>query len=178
MATSFPTSIDTLTNPTATDTLDSLTVPHDAQHTNANDAIEALQAKVGINGSSDVNSLDYKVAQSLPKTGGTMTGELIVKEFTETGYTITGTTPVIDPANGSIQKWVLTGNSTPTSNLVANQSVLLKIDDGTAYTINWASVVTTWVGGTAPTLPTTGYAVIVIWKDGDATYGVKIGDVA
>lgn len=60
MATSFPTSLDTLTNPTSTDTLDSATVPHDLQHTNANDAIEALQAKVGINGSADTNSLDYK----------------------------------------------------------------------------------------------------------------------
>jgi len=40
----FPTSLDTLTNPTATD--DTSTVSHSAQHTNANDAIEALEAKV------------------------------------------------------------------------------------------------------------------------------------
>ena len=40
MATNFPASIDTLTNPSATDTLDS--PPHDEQHADANDAIEAL----------------------------------------------------------------------------------------------------------------------------------------
>jgi len=60
MATNFPTSLDTLTNPTATDTLDS--PPHDTQHANANDAIEALQAKVGIDSSAVTTSLDYKVA--------------------------------------------------------------------------------------------------------------------
>ena len=60
MATNFPSSIDSLTNPNSTDALSSPS--HSQQHTNANDAIEALQAKVGVNGSQDVNSLDYKVA--------------------------------------------------------------------------------------------------------------------
>ena len=59
MATNFPTSLDSLTNPTATDTLDS--PPHDTQHADANDAIEALQAKVGVDGSAVTTSLDYKV---------------------------------------------------------------------------------------------------------------------
>ena len=60
MATNFPASLDTLTNPSATDTLDS--PPHDEQHADANDAIEALQAKVGVDGSAVTTSLDYKVA--------------------------------------------------------------------------------------------------------------------
>ena len=60
MATSFPNSIDSLTNPNSTDALSSPS--HSQQHTNANDAIEALQAKVGVDGSQDVDSLDYKVA--------------------------------------------------------------------------------------------------------------------
>ena len=59
MATNFPTSLDSLTNPQPTD---ELTNPsHSDQHANANDAIEALQAKVGVNGSSVTTSLDYKV---------------------------------------------------------------------------------------------------------------------
>jgi hypothetical protein len=61
MPTSFPASLDALANPTAIDPLNSPSVPHAAQHANANDAIEALQNKVGIDNSSDVNSLDYKV---------------------------------------------------------------------------------------------------------------------
>jgi hypothetical protein len=64
MATNFPTSLDSLTNPSATDTLDS--PPHDEQHADANDAIEALQAKVGVDGSADTNSLDFKVNNITP----------------------------------------------------------------------------------------------------------------
>ena len=59
MSTSFPTSLDTLTNPTSTDTLNS--PPHDTQHADANDAIEALQAKVGADSSAVVTSHDYKI---------------------------------------------------------------------------------------------------------------------
>ena len=63
MATSFPTSLDALTNPAAGD---SLTSPsHADQHADANDAIEALQAKVGVNGSTVATSLDYKVERPM-----------------------------------------------------------------------------------------------------------------
>lgn len=63
MAINFPTSLDNFTNPTASDTLDSVTVPHATQHANINDAVEALEAKVGINGSAVTSSHDYKIAQ-------------------------------------------------------------------------------------------------------------------
>jgi microcystin-dependent protein len=64
VATNFPTSLDSLTNPTSTD---SLTSPsHAGQHADANDAIEALQAKVGVNSSAVTTSLDYKVANVVP----------------------------------------------------------------------------------------------------------------
>ena len=59
MATDFPTGLDALTNPTATDYLNSPS--HAGQHANANDAIEALQAKVGINSSAVTTSHDYKI---------------------------------------------------------------------------------------------------------------------
>lgn len=48
-AISYPTSLDTFTNPGATDSV--ATVSHSGQHSNANDAIEALEAKVGITAS-------------------------------------------------------------------------------------------------------------------------------
>lgn len=48
MATNYPGSLDNLINPTATDTLNSSTVPHHLQHANANDAIEALQTVLGV----------------------------------------------------------------------------------------------------------------------------------
>lgn len=61
MATTFPASKDDFVNPQATDSV--ALVSHAAQHANANDAIEALEAKVGVDNSTDPNSLDYKVKQ-------------------------------------------------------------------------------------------------------------------
>ena len=60
MATNYPTSLDQLVNPNSSDELSSPS--HSQQHINANDAIEALEAKVGVNGSTDPNSLSYKVS--------------------------------------------------------------------------------------------------------------------
>jgi hypothetical protein len=59
MATNFPTSLDALINPQPTDSV--AVVSHASQHTNANDAIEALEAKVGVNNSAVTTSLDYRV---------------------------------------------------------------------------------------------------------------------
>lgn len=60
MATNFPNGVDNFTNPTSGDTLDS--PDHASQHADVNDAVEALQAKVGVDGSAVTSSLDYKVA--------------------------------------------------------------------------------------------------------------------
>lgn len=59
MSTSFPSAIDTFTNPQAGDRQNSPS--HSEQHANANDAIEALEAKVGVDGSAVPSSLDYRV---------------------------------------------------------------------------------------------------------------------
>lgn len=60
MATSFPNNLDELINPNGSDQLSAPS--HSEQHANANDAIEALQVKVGIDGSADPDSLTYKVS--------------------------------------------------------------------------------------------------------------------
>lgn len=49
MATQYPNSLDNFINPTATDTLNSVTVPHADQHANLNDAVEAMQTVIGLN---------------------------------------------------------------------------------------------------------------------------------
>jgi hypothetical protein len=61
MATNYPTGLDNLANPASTDELDAPS--HSQQHANANDAIEALEAKVGVNNSAVTTSLDYRVRQ-------------------------------------------------------------------------------------------------------------------
>lgn len=59
MATNFPDTLDNLNNPQGTDSLSG----HAELHGNVNDAIEALQSKVGVDGSNVATSLDYKVTQ-------------------------------------------------------------------------------------------------------------------
>lgn len=63
--TDFPTSLDNFSNPSGSDFMN--IVDHAGQHSNLNDAVEALEAKVGINSSADTSSLDYKVAQNTAK---------------------------------------------------------------------------------------------------------------
>jgi len=55
----FPTSTDELTNPLSSDELNSPS--HSAQHGTANDILEALEAKVGIDSSAVETSHDYKI---------------------------------------------------------------------------------------------------------------------
>ena len=48
MATNYPSSLDSFTNPTASDSLASSTVPHASEHANANDAIVAVETVLGV----------------------------------------------------------------------------------------------------------------------------------
>lgn len=98
------------------------------------------------------------------------------KAYVETVFTLTGTTPALNPTNGGIQTWTLTANSTPTDGIQAGESLTLLIDDGTAFTVTWPSVVWKTNGGVAPTLLTTGLTVIVLWKVGTTLYGARVGD--
>ena len=59
MATSYPEELDELTNPQALDSV--AIVSHSQQHADANDAIEALQAKVGVDNSEVETSIDYRI---------------------------------------------------------------------------------------------------------------------
>ena len=111
-------------------------------------------------------------------TNKTLTAPVITGTILEDIYAVSGTTPAIEPGNGSIQTWTLSGNSTPTDSLAAGEAVTLMIDDGTAYTITWTSLVDQWVGGSAPTLATTGYSVVVLWKVSTTVYGNAIGDLS
>lgn len=61
MATNFPNSLDTLTNPNSTDALSNPS--HSQQHTNLNDAVEAIQTKIGVDGSNDSTSIQYKISE-------------------------------------------------------------------------------------------------------------------
>jgi len=102
VATNFPASLDSLTNPTSSDSLNSPS--HSAQHANSNDAIEALQAKVGVDSSAVTTSLDYKVAQLEAITHGkilqVVTTTIPATTYNSTGYT-TIASLVITPSSAS-----------------------------------------------------------------------------
>ncbi len=111
----------------------------------------------------------------------TLTDPTITGAILEDIYSIPSSTAAfsIDPGNGSIQTVTLDAASTPTAtNFAAGESVTLMINDGTANTINWGTVAVTWVGGSSPTLATSGYTVVVLWKVGSTIYGKHVGDVA
>jgi len=80
MATNFPSSLDSLTNPTASDKLNSVTVPHATQHANVNDAVEALEAKVGVDGSAVTSSHDYILTNGVLPTLNVDSGVLVVDD--------------------------------------------------------------------------------------------------
>lgn len=103
-------------------------------------------------------------------TNKTLTG------YTETVFALTGLTPAIDASNGTVQTWVLTGNSTPTIALASGQNVTLMIDDGSGSTIAWPSVTWKSNGGAAPALNLVGQTVIVLWRVGTVIYGARVGD--
>jgi len=99
----------------------------------------------------------------------------------ETVFTITdGAAFEINPANGGIQTITLGANRTPAAtSFTAGQSVTLMIDDGAAYAVTWSTVNPTWVGatatGSAPTLATSGYNIIELWKVGSTIYAAFVG---
>lgn len=117
--------------------------------------------------------------QYLPKADGAASGLTLNNGYTEEVFAVTGATPALSPTNGSIQTWTLTGNSAPTLGMWVNgQSMTLLIDDGTAYSINWASTGIVWKtgGGTAPVLLTTGYTALALVNVGGTVYGWLAGD--
>lgn len=62
MSSNFPNSLDSLPNPSgSTNLATSGALSHSAQHRNANDAIEALQQRVGVTGSTAPTTIDYEI---------------------------------------------------------------------------------------------------------------------
>ena len=133
-----------------------------AQGTKADSALQP--AVIGV----AVQAYDADTAKT--DVANTWSAEQTFKETKETVYALSGT--AIDPANGTIQTKTLGANTTFTEALQSGQSVTLMITAG-SYTVTWPTM--SWVGGSAPTLATTGANVIVLWKVATTLYGLYVG---
>jgi len=133
----------------------------------------------------DLTSWASKAAPTGDAVGTTDTQTLSNKTIADAVFTgamdeevhvLSGTTPALDPANGTIQTHTLSGTTTYSDSFSDGESITLMIDDGTANTTTFPT--TTWLnnGGTAPTLATTGYTVVALWKVSTTLYGALVGD--
>ena len=114
-------------------------------------------------------------------TSVTWTGKQTFRGYGDTVYVITdGAEFAINPENGAVQTVTLGASRTPVlADFSSGQTVVLGINDGAGYAVTWTSVSPTWVrpGGTgaAPTLHTTGYTWVLLWKVGITVYAAEIG---
>lgn len=147
-----------------------VTYPAD-KNVNADDIGSTVQAY-------DADTTKNTATQTL--TNKTLESAILNNGYTEEVYAISdGATVNLDPNNGSIQTWTLGASRTPNqANWAAGQAITLMIDDGSAYTVTWTTLAVVWTGGAAPTLATSGYTVVELWKVGTTIYGALVGEVA
>ena len=129
MAINYPTSLDTFTNPTGSDAMNSVTVPHATQHADLNDAVEALEAKVGVNSSAVATSLEYRVTTlenaEIPDTIIDAKGDLIVGSAADTATRLAvGTNDYVltaDSAEATGLKWA----ALPSSGITTGKAIAM-----------------------------------------------------
>lgn len=136
-------------------------------------AVNALPAGTQVGG---VDIVTPAATQTL--TNKTVTNLVFDGDYTEEVFTITdGASVDLDPSNGTVQVWTLGASRSPTaSSFASGQSMTLMVDDGSAYAITWPSVTWKTDGGSAPTLSTTGFTAIQLWKVSTVLYGARVGD--
>jgi hypothetical protein len=118
----------------------------------------------------------YTLGANVLTTDGTQSvSNKTFVNYKETVFTVTHAANVsLNPANGPIQVWNMTTNSTVLfSAFQDGQTMTLMVDDGLSNTITWPTV--SWINGSAPTLEPTGYTVLEFWRVAGTVYGAKVG---
>jgi hypothetical protein len=142
MSTNFPTSLDTYTNPSGGD-LVSASVgnrTHSQFHADNNDAIEALQAKVGADSSAVTTSHDYKLSEV------TGSDKAVGKSATQTLTNKTLTAPTITGLDIQDTQLLISDNSDTTKKVNFQVS---GVTTGTTRTMTIPDENTTLVGTAA-----------------------------
>jgi hypothetical protein len=158
MATNFPASLDALTNPTSSDSLSSPS--HSAQHSNVNDAVEALQAKVGADSSAVTSSHDYLIADHASRIttleGGSGGKILQVQSTVKTDSFSTA-------ANGPVDVTGLSVSITPTD---ASSTILVMV---TVPTTGGGGVKKIWIKRDTTDIFTTTNSNVFQWTTQSTT---------
>jgi len=169
VATNFPASLDSLTNPSSSDSLNSPS--HSAQHANVNDAVEALQVKVGADSSAVTSSLDYKVAQLEADVAGFTSGKIlqVVRATDTTNRTTTSGTFVdanisvtitpTDATSDILVIWSFTG-------VGSNAYGIFQITDPSNVAISGFSRMDVGLGGTGSSYDT---PTLFVWDSPAST---------
>ena len=153
MATNFPTSLDTFTNPNSGNTLDSPS--HSIQHSDINDAVEAIEAKIGV-GSSTAGSATEGYAL-VNTSGGTTAYSLLGVSGLTSGAATNGQVLTAD-GSGAVSFNTLTSTSGLTfisSTTVGSAVSSVSLPDGTftstydAYRVVFDASTTTAVTSSA-----------------------------
>ena len=181
MATTFPTALDDFTNPPGTTLLSgggNAALSHSGQHANLNDAVEAIEAKIGVNGSAITSSIQYKITdlatQLNTKTSNNTTYTWDAAQRSAISAISSSANITIDFSISNCFSLTLTNNATieNPSNLVAGQSGVITItqDSVGARALAFGSA---WKfqGGTIPSLSTGASSkdVLVYYVDSSST---------
>lgn len=121
MATSYPTSVDALTNPAATDAVTSPS--HASQHANANDAIEAIENRLGT-GSQTTPGAANRVLRSTSATASEWAALALSTDVTGTLPVANGGTGITSGTSGGIPAFTGTTTIASSAALTANGVVL------------------------------------------------------
>ena len=159
MSTNYPTTKQTIPNPTSTDLLENATaeLDHDYQHATANDTIGALQDKVGMDGSAVTTSHDYKLSGV---TGG---DKAVSKTGTETLTNKTLTSPQINFGSDAIGDLAYRNGSSTTARLpIGTEAQIMAVSSG----------VPAWVANpSASTASTTTAGIVELATTAETTTG-------
>lgn len=143
MPSNYPDSLDNLTNPESTSTLEG----HATLHATVNDALEAIELKLGVDGSEDVNSIDYKISQlesDLATLDAENTGELLgVDGNNDTSATVCEieNATILDSFTESVWSTVkYTVQITRGSEMYASDILIL--NDGTNINVSESNIIT------------------------------------
>lgn len=145
MASAYPGGLDSFTNPVSTDLTNSVTVPHATQHSDLNDAVEAIQAELGIDPAGASATVVARLDLLAPKASPTFTG------------TVTLPNAVVNTATDAI-------SASATQTQVAATAM--------TTTINRVTIVGT--AGDAVKLPAAVAGKVVIVKNADAAEAVGV----